>query len=203
MGEQGAHEIAEIAKAGGGISRIAGTRDLSRTVQMVTRKTVAMTITQTVQKELHKIYGEAKGELESLPLEERAQVVQIIEDLGEQTGLRVAVLIDTSASMNPKLAAVKEAVRDLQLSLQARQGSSELCVFSFPAHADGQASAAMEINWTQHLEKMGDILYNLNMKGTTPTGPAIMQLVRFISRTEKAAEPVTEHKDGIWSEYVV
>src|SRR5690554_5829475 len=55
LGLRGASEVAEIARAGGGMSRLVHARQLSQTVQMVTRQTVACTIRQTVQEELKRI----------------------------------------------------------------------------------------------------------------------------------------------------
>ena len=78
--------------------------------------------------------------------------------------------------MRPKLAAVRETVRDLMLSLNAREGHSELSVFRFPGNRD---DAALELDWTVDLEKTNDLFYKLNMKGTTPTGPAIMRVVEY------------------------
>lgn len=52
IGELGSREIADIAKAGGGLSRIASTSQLAQTIQMMTRKTVVQTIQQAVNKEV-------------------------------------------------------------------------------------------------------------------------------------------------------
>lgn len=54
IGELGSREIADIAKAGGGLSRIASTSQLAQTIQMMTRKTVVQTIQQAVNKEVKK-----------------------------------------------------------------------------------------------------------------------------------------------------
>jgi len=112
----GQEEIADIAKSGGGMSRIVGTKQLSQTVQMMTRKTVVTTIQQAVNKELRQVFG--SDSVEALPPEKRGEVVRVIDELGETTALQVALLIDASASMKPKMAAVEEAIRDLVLSLQ-------------------------------------------------------------------------------------
>ncbi|GJM73912.1 hypothetical protein HMSSN036_61280 [Paenibacillus macerans] len=58
IGELGSVEIAEIAKAGGGMSRIVGTENLAQTMQMMTRKTVVQTIQQAVNKEIRQILGD-------------------------------------------------------------------------------------------------------------------------------------------------
>lgn len=60
IGELGSREIADIAKAGGGISRIVGTPQLAQTIQMMTRKTVVQTIQQAVNKEVQKFSATAR-----------------------------------------------------------------------------------------------------------------------------------------------
>ena len=150
VGELGATEIDEIARAGGGLSRMVNMRQLSQTVQMMTRKTVVQTIQLAVQKELKQVLG--NGSIEALPPEKRGDVVRVIDELGETSSLQVALLIDASASMKPKLAAVEEAIRDLMLSLQARQGKSEISVFHFPGSRHGD-DCVMDLGWTSHLER--------------------------------------------------
>lgn len=214
--EMGADEIQEIARAGGGTSRIVTPAKLSQTVQMMTRKTVAHTIQQIVGKELQHILGDDK--LESLPLDQRAQVVQVMDDLGETASIKVALLIDTSASMKQKLPAVKEAIYDLQLSLQARTGSSETAVFHFPGAGAHQEEAQMDMDWTRNLANLNRLFYKLNMRGTTPTGPALLKVTEFIIGAPTA--DIYENgdfrqkdtfvtgnapigKDGILSDYIV
>lgn len=194
LGERGATEIAEIAKAGGGMSRIVSSRALAETVQMMTRKTVVQTIQQAVQKELRHIMGPSAA-LESLPPEHRAPVVRVIDDLSESSSLRVALLIDTSASMRPKLKAVEEACRDLLVSLRARKGASEMAVLHFP----GNREADLLAGWTSDLAKVGHLFYKLNMKGTTPTGPALMKAARYVMDAEWP-ESASEPDDGGWRE---
>jgi Ca-activated chloride channel family protein len=213
--EQGADEINEIARAGGGMSRIVTASQLSQTVQMMTRKTIAQTIKQVVGKELLHILGDDK--LESLPPPKRSQVVQVMDELSESAAIKIALLIDTSASMKPKLQAVKEAIYDLQLSLQARTGDSETSVFHFPGAGINHEEAEMDMDWTHDLANMNRLFYKLNMRGTTPTGPAIMKVARFIldggaadiyKSESRPEDPVItgsapNGKDGILSDYIV
>src|SRR5690606_6666865 len=56
-GERGMEEISEIARAGGGMSRLVTAAVLAQTVQMMTRKTVVQTIHQVVNRELRQILG--------------------------------------------------------------------------------------------------------------------------------------------------
>lgn len=178
--DSAAAEIAEIAKAGGGMSRMVQPSQLSPTVQMMTRKTVAQTIQQVVGQELRSILGHSR--LEALPPEQRSEVVRVIDDLTETTSLQVALLIDASASMKPKLQAVKEAIADLQLSLQSRIGQSRIAVFHFPGNVSGDQEIVMDLDWTNELANLNRLFYKLNMKGTTPTGPALLKVVQSMNR---------------------
>lgn len=191
LGEKGATEIAEIANAGGGMSRIVSADSLSGTVQMMTRKTVVQTIQQAVQRELRHIMGPSAS-IAALPPDRRGMVVQAIDELSETSSLRVALLIDTSASMKTKLGAVTEACRDLWISLKARTGRSEMAVLHFPGNTEADVLA----EWTSDLAKLGELFYKLNMKGTTPTGQAIMKTSAYVLGTRTS-------KDGIWCDYVV
>ncbi|TXK78275.1 vWA domain-containing protein [Paenibacillus sp. N3.4] len=197
LGVLGSEEIREIADAGGGMSRIVDSSQLSQTVQMMTRKTVSSTIQQAVGKEMQSILGH--GHLEQLPPQQRAEVVQVIDAMSETTSLRVALLIDASASMKPKLAAVREAIHDLLLSLRARSGKSELAVFHFPSTKSRDQELEMDLNWTNQLANLDKMFYKINMKGTTPTGPALLQTLQFV--TDK---PISQPAEGgMLSDYVV
>lgn len=210
LSERGAAEIAEIAKAGGGMSRIVTSGVLAETVQMMTRKTVVQTIRQTVQQELRQLMGPMAA-LEKLSPDRRGPVVRMIDELSETSALKVCLLIDTSASMSPKLRAVEDACRDLLASLRARQGKSEMAIMRFP----GDAEADLLAGWTSDLAKTDNLFYKLNMKGTTPTGPALMKAVRYITDGGMTAadalaaerrEPVPARPssgDGIFSDYIV
>lgn len=212
IGERGVREIKEIAEAGGGMDRIIPMHQLSQTVQMMTRQTVVHTLQQIVDKQLRHIMSEGSSVsvehanhiseevgVERLAPGKRQQVVQVIDQLAESTPLRVALLVDASASMRPKLAFVEDAIRDLLLSLQARTGHSEICVFHYPGSGIG-AEAVMDVGWTRELDKMQQLFYKLNMKGATPTGPALMKVVRYYAgetRDHGADEA------GMLGEYIV
>lgn len=179
IGELGSREIEEIAKAGGGISQVVGTRQLAHTMQMMTRKTVVQTIQQAVNRELTQILGEQTPKtVTDLDPERRAQVVEVMDNMAETAPLQVILLIDVSASMKPKLAAVEEGIRDLMLSLQARTGSSRLSVFHFPGRHSGE-EAVMDINWTSDPGSVRSLFGRLQMRGATPTGPAIQKVIDF------------------------
>lgn len=217
IGELGAAEIAQIARAGGGLSRIVHASKLSQTIQMMTRKTVMQTIHQAVNHELRHILHNDSNELEDLPPQQRAQVVQAMDELVETSDLQVALLIDASASMKPKLQAVEEAIRDLMLSLQARKGKSEIAVFHFPGRTSDET--VLDLSWTQNLSGVKSIFQRLQMRGATPTGPAIFKVLEFyqydtingsLSETDRRAERIDQververiERDGVLGDYVV
>lgn len=185
LGEYGASEIHEIARAGGGLSRLVQAKELAHTVQMMTRKTVVQTIQLAVQRELQSVLG--NDSIEALPPEKRGEVVKVMDELTETSGLQVALLIDASASMRPKLASVEEAIHDLMLSLQARAGKSEIAVFHFPGSK--QEECVLSLDWTTHLKGVHSIFPKLHMSGTTPTGPALMKVVEhFIESSSQRKE---------------
>lgn len=206
IGELGSLEIAEIARAGGGMSRLSGTQRLAQTMQMMTRKTVVQTIQHAVNKELRQILGDST--VEDLPPEQRSQVVEVIDELSETSSLEIALLIDASASMKPKLAAVEEAIRDMMLSLGARKGSSRLAVFHFPGPYSGE-DAVLDLDWTTDLGTVRSIFQRLAMRGATPTGPAILKVMEFFQYgTLKGHESKNWPKEtgggeGILGDYVV
>ncbi|AFC33703.1 hypothetical protein PM3016_7126 [Paenibacillus mucilaginosus 3016] len=218
IGLLGAEEIRETAEAGGGMSRIVKSSQLAQTVQMITRKSVVSTIQQVVGQELRGILGHSQ--LERLPPHQRSEVVRVIDDLTETASLQIALLIDASSSMKPKLQAVKDAIQDLQLSLQSRQGSSLLSVFHFPGGLAAEERAAhCDIAWTSDLANLKGLFYKLNMRGTTPTGPALLEVIEYMgglsgretaggSSVQAAGALLPEgtgkvRKEGIWSDYVV
>lgn len=192
LGEYGAAEIHEIARAGGGLSRLVQSKELAQTVQMMTRKTVVQTIQLAVQRELQAVLG--NDSIEALPPEKRGEVVKVMDELTESSGLQVALLIDASASMRPKLASVEEAIHDLMLSLQAREGKSEIAVFHFPGSK--QEDCVLDLSWTSHLKGVNSIFPKLHMSGTTPTGPALMRVVEYFIESSSARHAETEGMIG-------
>ena len=57
-------------------------------------------------------------------------------NLGETVSLEILILVDTSASMKPKLPTVKEALLDLSISLNSRIGANQFSVSVFPGKRD-------------------------------------------------------------------
>jgi Ca-activated chloride channel homolog len=167
----GLQEVEDIAMSGGGVSQIVYKQSLSQTVQTVTKQAMTQTLQGVVNKELKQILG-SKQSLEELPPEQRGEVMEVVEDLGETCDLEVLVLVDTSASMNNKLPTVKEALIDLSVSMNARIGRNRFAIYSFP----GKRKAIDKVSdWATKLDSVSSVFPKLTSGGITPTGPAIKE----------------------------
>jgi Ca-activated chloride channel family protein len=207
-GMQGEREIAAIARSGGGVYRVVVPAQLGTTMQMMTRHTVAATIQQVVHQELRTILNDESVTLAALPPAKRAEIVRSMDRLAEQSPLKIALLIDASASMRNKFSAVREAVWDFMISLQARSGTSELAVLHYPGNSSNIVE--VDVEWTRELAKVTNILYKINVRGTTPTGPAILETLALFGLTDfvhgstfaNPSWPLSKG-DSAWGDYVV
>lgn len=91
-------------------------------------------------------------------------MVTVVDELTETSPLRIALLIDASASMKPKLGAVLDAIRDLALSLEAREGRSEIAVFHFPGRSSSE-DAMLDVDWTRDVSEIRSLFSRLKMRG--------------------------------------
>ncbi len=198
-GAPGAREVEEIARSGGGVHRFVSAEKLAYTMQMMTRHTVMATIQQVVNQELKKIFGPAETRLTSVDPGKRAQLVRSMDEWAETAPIQVALLIDASASMKNKFDAVRESAVDLLVSMQARAGKSELCVFHFPGNTSNVVE--MDAGWTAEVDKIRNILYKINVKGTTPTGPAILRALNYLCGEQELEREGA--KEALWGDYVV
>ena len=176
--ERGMREIERIALSGGGISQIVYAAKLAQTVQMVTRKAMTQTLHGVVNRELMNILGKDAG-IEELPPDKRGEVMEVVDELGEQADVEVLVLVDTSASMKPKLETVKEALLDLSLSLNARMGNNRFSVFVFPGK---RKDVEKLLDWTPNMQALTTIFSKLTTGGLTPTGPAIREALHHFKK---------------------
>ncbi|WP_062107753.1 vWA domain-containing protein [Bacillus niameyensis] len=176
--QKGVNEIEGIAASGGGISQIVVAEQLSQTVQMVTRKAMTQTLQGVVNKELRQILGKAT-EIEELPPDQRGEIMEVVDELGETADIEVLVLVDTSASMKMKLPTVKEALLDLSLSLNARMGNNRFSVFVFPGK---RKEVERLLDWTPNLELLTSIFPKLAVGGITPTGPALREAMAHFKK---------------------
>jgi len=164
-------EVEKIAQAGGGIHQVVYKEDLSQTVQAVTMQAMSQTLQGVVHQELKHIFGE-NHTLDDLEPAKRGEVMEVVDDLGESCQLDVFILVDTSASMRDKLPTVKEALLDLSVNLDARNGVNHLAIYQFPHHKE---TIGIIHDWTETLTEMSVIFPKLISSGMTPTGPAIFE----------------------------
>lgn len=201
LGEKGMEEVKNIAAAGGGVHQVVSSAALPKTVQMVTKKAMTQTIHQVVNKELQHILG-AEQEVEKLPPEKRGQVVEVVENLGETMTLDLLILVDTSASMNNKIPSVKQALRDLSLSLQSRIGENRFSLWTYPGHKTGFADKQMD--WSDQFNSLGQAFSSLAARGTTPTGPALEEVLHYFigEKPNVNEENVNDEDEGMLRDYV-
>jgi Ca-activated chloride channel homolog len=176
--DNGMQEIEGIALSGGGVSQIVYAQQLSQTVQMVTRKAMTQTLQGVVNNELKQILGKSSS-MEELPPDQRGEVMEVVDELGESVDMEVLILVDTSASMKHKLPTVKEALLDLSLSLNARMGDNKFSVFVFPGK---RQDVEKLLDWTPKLETLTSIFSKLSPGGITPTGPAISEALTYFKK---------------------
>jgi Ca-activated chloride channel homolog len=191
--EQSMKEIEGIAMSGGGVSQIVYTKELSQTVQMVTRQAMTQTLQGVVNKELQQILG-SRVQMEDLPPEKRGEVMEVVDELSETVDLEVLILVDMSASMKNKLPTVKEALLDLSLSLNARIGDNMFAIFLFPGKKN---EVEKLLDWSPKLESMSTIFPKLTAGGITPTGPAIREALHYFKQKRSLRSLLTRDERSI------
>lgn len=194
--ENGLREIEGIAMAGGGVSQVVYAKQLSQTVQMVTRKAMTQTLQGVVNQELKQILG-SNASFEDLPPEKRGEVMEIVDELGETVELEVLILIDTSGSMKTKLPTVKEALFDLSLSLNARIGDNQFSVFVFPGK---HGNVEKVLDWTPKLEALSSVFPKLTSGGLTPTGPALREAVAYYFNKKRSLRSLIASDESYFEE---
>ncbi|ASS73803.1 hypothetical protein CIG75_01650 [Tumebacillus algifaecis] len=200
LGSAGRIEAAEIAEAGGGLSRIVEAKQLAMTMHMMTKHTVQMTIQQVVNKELKQLLG---TDAEGLPPEKRTEVAEMVDRMGDEALLQLVLLIDTSASMHDKLPTVREAIRDLQIGLDVRKGAHQVAILSFPGSSKEDVCVLADFSAAPNLNKLSN---DLRAQGGTPTGPAIERALQlFAGNAKPDLTPYREEddRDGDMAAYVI
>jgi Ca-activated chloride channel family protein len=190
IGKHGKSEALSIAEAGGGMCRLVQSVQLSATAQMMTHQTMQMTLQQVINQELLQVMGKSTDDL---PPVERARVMQIVDKLEEEVRLEVVVAVDTSASMKDKMVTVREAIRDLALSLQARQGESVVAVVSFPGPKEDLVKVVQPFSKDVDVTSLEQMFV---ARGGTPTGPAIDYAIRMFQdiRTTDDVDDFPSHR---------
>ncbi len=196
--EKSMREIEGIALSGGGVSQIVYAKQLAHTVQMVTRKAMTQTLQGVVNKELQQILGRGKS-VEDLPPEQRGEVMEVVDELGETVELDVLILVDTSASMEHKLPTVKEALLDLSLSLNARAGQNRFSVFVFPGK---KKEVENLLDWTPNLGALTALFNKLTTGGITPTGPAIREALSYFNKKRSLRSLLSRDDESFFEESI-
>lgn len=196
LDNRSSQEIEGIALSGGGISQLVYTEVLSQTVQMVTRKAMTQTLQGVVNKQLEQILGGPKT-MDDLPPEQRGEVMEVVDDLGETVDLNVLILVDMSASMKHKLPTVKEALLDLSLSLSARTGNNQFSVYLFPGKKNDVEKL---LDWTPKLESLTKIFPKLTTGGMTPTGPALREAITYFKSKRSLTSFVSREDEQYFEE---
>ncbi|WP_416148129.1 hypothetical protein ACM26V_18070 [Salipaludibacillus sp. HK11] len=189
--ERGMTEVEHIARTGGGMSEIVYARQLSQTVQMVTKKAMTQTIHGVVNREIQQILG-TKQEIEDLEPEKREELTEVVDELGETASLDILILVDTSASMKNKIPRVQEALLDLSISLRSRSGDNHFCLYSFPGK---RKQVEKILSWTPELDSLKGAFKKMSSSGVTPTGPAIMEAIKVYSKRMKKGSTSDERAD--------
>ena len=194
IGKQGRAEALSIADAGGGMCRIVSAVELSATAQMMTHQTMQMTLQQVVNQELLQVMGKTADDL---PPAERSKVMQVVDKLEEEVDLELVVAVDTSASMKDKMPMVREAIRDLTLSLQVRQGDSTVAVVVFPGKGDQMTQTVQPFTHAVDVNALESIF---TARGGTPTGPAIAYAASLFAELHRADDPAqAQEPDDGWT----
>lgn len=189
----GIYEIEKIADEGGGLSQIVELNNISKTIQMVTRQTITNTIQQVVNKELYKLFASESND--KIKMTDRVKAVEVIENMAENSNLKVLLLIDLSSSMISKMKKVEEAILDFFLSLHSRAGESEISVLTFPNERN---VVDIKISWTKDIQTINKVVNRLKPNGNTPTGPAILSSISYFDNDTN----YFSYK-GILDEYVI
>lgn len=190
--EQSTNEIEGIAMSGGGVSQIVYVKQLSQTVQMVTRQAMTQTLQGVVNKELQQILGSSNSRLEELSPEKRGEIMEVVDELGETVDLEILILVDMSGSMKNKLPTVKESLLDLSLSLNARMGHNQFSIFLFPGK---KKDVEKLLDWTPNLNKVSAIFPKLTAGGITPTGPALEEAVKHFKKKRSTRGRLEEYDE--------
>ncbi|WP_425447830.1 vWA domain-containing protein [Dethiothermospora halolimnae] len=173
-------EVENIATAGGGICEITNIQNFSKTMEMVTQKSVYKTIEQAVNKELKEILG---TDIEGTHPDNRKKIIDIIDKFGEEMHIRCCILIDCSGSMASKINIAKNSILNLLRVLQKRKGKTEISVVGYPG-IDEQFYRVL-CNFTNNIIDLEKGLQKVKCGGITPTGPAIEYGINMLLGEEK------------------
>ncbi|SDC54836.1 Ca-activated chloride channel family protein [Pelagirhabdus alkalitolerans] len=173
-------EIEEIATSGGGVSQLVYPNQLLKTVQTVTKQAMNQTLKGVVNQELKQLLSKDQS-IDTLPPDQRGEVIEVVEELAETTQMELIVLVDTSLSMQNKLETVKEALIDLSITMNARIGKNQFMICAFPG---AKTVTEKVMDWKSELKDLHAVFPKLTSRGVTPTGPALKEAFYQFSQTD-------------------
>ncbi|MFZ5966658.1 MAG: vWA domain-containing protein [Bacillota bacterium] len=169
-------EIEDIARAGKGIAQYSTVSNLGYTMHGVTQKTINKTIETIVGKQLKEMIG---GDISDLPPRSRGKIIEYMERLGEETGIKCCVVMDCSGSMFNRMGTARQSVIDLFHSLKARNGKSEIAVIAFPGE-QGEPCKIIS-NFTENIDLIKSRVLEMKAGGSTPTAAAMNRALQLMA----------------------
>lgn len=170
--EKAQREIREIAEAGDGLAEFASLADLSHSMQVLTRRSMQMTVEKAIQRQLSSIVGPAG--IMAVPPAARSEIIELWENICEDVTLKCLILLDISGSMQSKLVQVEKSVHELLLSFEGRRGKQLVAVAAFPG---GNETLDLVREFRADTSGIRQCISSLKAGGNTPTGPAINQAI--------------------------
>lgn len=182
-------EVHSIADSGGGICEVTDMSNFSRTMEMVTQKSVYKTIEQAVNKELKSILGKT---LDGTHPETRKKITDIIDKYGEEATLKCCIMMDCSGSMTKKINIAKNSILNLLKVLKSRKGKSEVAVIGFPGKS--KMTPSLLCPFTDEIIELERGLQNISIGGVTPTGSALEWVAKMM--LEENVNDIIENRSG-------
>ncbi|RKD33885.1 VWA domain-containing protein [Thermohalobacter berrensis] len=191
-------EIQEIAIAGGGLWELTNIKDFAKTIETVTKKSVYKTIEETVNKELKNLLG---TELNDMHPTSRKTIIDIIDKLGDEIGIKTCIVIDCSGSMSNKINIAKKSIINLLRVLKERKGKTEIAVIGYP---DGDYNLYRILcDFTEDIVELEKGIQKITTGGTTPTGPALQAAVDLLLGNEEKEFEDINTDESIFKDNIV
>ncbi len=178
-------EVEKIAQGGGGIWENTMIQELGQTMHGVTQKTVHKTIETIVGKQLKEIIG---TDLENIPPKERSKIVDYMDKVSEEIGIKCCIVMDCSGSMKNKMAVARQSIIELMNSLKGRKGKNEIAIIAYPGK-NGECTDMIS-DFTQDIQKIKEKVFLLKAGGTTPTAAAINHAISLFKMDVSIKEEV-------------
>lgn len=167
LGLAGRGEMSRIAAAGGGMCRFISMDNLAYTISSITQQAVRCAVERELNRRLTAQVGTG---LAGISPAGREALIPVLTKMEEEAKLDLALVIDTSGSMEKKRRLLEKGLLDLILSLSSRKGTVNLAIIRYPGKV-GYADLIKPLNGNNSLT--AGVLRRISFGGLTPTGPAI------------------------------